>query len=352
MKKIFSTLKMALPMSLFVMILTSSCNKELPQAIPNEVVVPTGSTIGDVLNTNPDFSILKAAVIKSGLMEAVSNKSNVFTVFAPNDEAFIASGVPLPVIEYLPAQVVASIIQYHIIPGQKVTSAAIPTTFPNVQMVTSFVIPAPNTNPLVRFSSFPSKRGSQLWLNNIPVIASDVATANGVIHVVARVVAPPSRVLLDTMARDADMQYLVAAILTADAGVPEGSRFQDYLANPLANFTIFAPSNQAFMNLLAYNSLPIDPSSLQYLDNPKGTLGAIIANHILLNRAFAANLPSDETVLPSFLAAIAPPGVGLLTVSSAGVKGAGNPTFSNITAIDRHAINGVYHIIDQLLLPQ
>ena len=340
---------MALPISLFVMVFTTSCNKELPQPIPNEVVVPTGSTIGDVLNTNPDFSILKAAVIKSGLMEAVSNKSNVFTVFAPNDEAFIASGVPLPVIEYLPAEVVASIVKYHIIPGQKVTSAAIPTTFPNVQMVTSFVIPAPNTNPLVRFSSFPSKRGSQLWLNNIPVIASDVATANGVIHVVARVVAPPSRVLLDTMARDMDLSYLVAAVLTADAGVPEGRRLQDYLANPLANFTVFAPSNQAFKNLFAALQLPIDPSSFSYL--PKQTLTAIIANHVLLNRAFAANLPTEETSIPSYLAAVAPP-LGNLTISSAGVKGAGNPIFSNITSIDRHAINGVYHIIDQVLLPQ
>jgi uncharacterized surface protein with fasciclin (FAS1) repeats len=35
-----------------------------------------------------------------------------------------------------------------------------------------------------------------------------------------------------------------------------------------------------------------------------------------------------------------------------GVKGAGNPTYSNITAIDRHAINGVFHKIDQVLLPQ
>jgi hypothetical protein len=35
-----------------------------------------------------------------------------------------------------------------------------------------------------------------------------------------------------------------------------------------------------------------------------------------------------------------------------GVKGFKNPIYSKITAVDRHAINGVYHKIDMVLLPQ
>jgi hypothetical protein len=138
-------------------------------------------------------------------------------------------------INALPAATVASIVQYHIIPGRSITSAGIPTTFPNVQMPTAFIIPAPNTNPLVRFTSFPSKRGANVWVNNIPVVTPDLAAANGTVHVTFAMLNPPTRVLLDTISRDADLTYLVAAITAADAGVPAGSKFSDFLANAAAN---------------------------------------------------------------------------------------------------------------------
>jgi len=351
MKKIINSIKLILPITILMMIVASSCNKELPAAEPIPSPVLSGSTIGEILNTDANFSILKAAVTKAGMMDAISNKSNVYTVFAPNDAAFIASGIPIQAIAALPASTIASIVQYHVIPGQKIASTAIPTTFPNVQMPTAFIIPAPNTNPLVRFSNFPSRRGSSVWVNNIPVVASDVAASNGVVHVVARVVAPPSRVLLDTMARDADLQYLVAAVLAADKNVPEGSRFQDYLANPLANFTVMAPTNQAFMNLLAFLGLPQSPATFALL--PQTTVRGIVAYHLLLGRAFAANLPNTPTPVPSLLSASLGPAAPTLSFDATqGVKGFKNPIYSKITAIDRHAINGVYHKIDQVLLPQ
>jgi uncharacterized surface protein with fasciclin (FAS1) repeats len=163
---------------------------------------------------------------------------------------------------------------------------------------------------------------------------------------------PPSRVLLDTISRDTDLSYLVAAITAADAGVPAGSRFSDFLANPLANFTVMAPTNQAFINLLTALRLPANPSSLALL--PAATVRGIVAYHLVLGRAFAANLPTVATPVPSLLSASLP-GAPTLTFNAApggGVKGAANQTFSNITAIDRHAINGVFHKIDQVLLPQ
>jgi uncharacterized surface protein with fasciclin (FAS1) repeats len=351
MKKFINPFKLVLPLSLFIMVLASSCNKELPAAEPIPSPISSGSTIGEILNTDANFSILKAAVVKAGMLDAVSNKANVYTVFAPNDAAFIASGIPIQAIAALPASTIASIVQYHIVPGQKLASTSIPTTFPNVQMPTAFIIPAPNTNPLVRFSNFPSRRGSSVWVNNIPVVAPDIAAANGVIHVVARVVAPPSRVLLDTIARDADMQYLVAAVLAADKNVPAGSRFQDYLVNPLANFTVMAPTNQAFMNLFAFLGLPQSPATFTLL--PQTTVRGIVAYHLLLGRAFAANLPTTPTPVPSLLSASLGAGAPTLTFDATqGVKGAKNPIYSKITSIDRHAINGVYHKIDQVLLPQ
>ena len=185
MKKIYNSLRFILPLILLVVVASTSCNKDVPSATPI-VSTNAGSTIGDILNTNPNFSILKAAVTKAGLMAAVSDKNNVFTVFAPSDAAFTLSGIPLAAINALPAASVASIIQYHVIPGRKLMSSAVPTSFPNVQMPTAFIIPAPNTNPLVRFSNFPSKRGDRVWVNNIPVVTPDVDAANGAIHVASQ----------------------------------------------------------------------------------------------------------------------------------------------------------------------
>jgi uncharacterized surface protein with fasciclin (FAS1) repeats len=352
MKNKLNSIKNWLPVLSLVVIFAASCNKDVPLATPINFPQGAGSSIGEVLNTNPSFSILKAAVIKAGLLPAVSDKNNVFTVFAPDDAAFTRSGISLGVINALPAASVASIVQYHIIPGRSITSAGIPTSFPNVQMPTAFIFPSPNVNPLVRFSNFPSKRGSNVWVNNIPVVTPDVATANGTIHVTFAMLNPPGRVLLDTIARDADLSYLVAAITAADAGVPSGSKFSDFLANPLANFTVMAPTNQAFINLLTFLGLPASPSSLALL--PQATVRGIVAYHLLLSRAFAANLPSVATPVPSLLSASFS-GAPTLTFNASvggGVKGAGNPTYSNITAIDRHAINGVFHKIDQVLLPQ
>lgn len=351
MKNKLNIIKNWFPLLALVVLITASCNKNVPEATPINYPQGSGSTIGEVLN-DPNFSILKAAVTKAGLMPAVSDKNSVFTVFAPNNEAFTRSGISAGVIAALPAATVASIVQYHVIPGRNITSSAIPTTFPNVQMPTAFVFPAPNTNPLVRFSNFPSKRGANVWVNNIPVVTPDVAAANGTIHVTFAMLNPPSRVLLDTIARDTDLSYLVAAVTAADAGVPAGSRFADFLANPLANFTVMAPTNQAFINLLTALGLPANPSSLSLL--PAATVRGIVAYHLLLGRAFAANLPTVATPVPSLLSASLA-GAPTLTFNAApggGVKGAANPTFSNITATDRHAINGVFHKIDQVLRPQ
>ena len=349
MKKIYNSIKLILPLALLVVVASTSCNKDVPSATP---IVPTtsGSTIGDILNTNPNFTILRAAVTKAGMLAAVSDKNNQFTVFAPSDAAFIASGIPLAAINALPAATVTSIVQYHVIPGRKLMSSSVPTTFPNVQMPTSFIIPAPNTNPLVRFSNFPSRRGDRVWVNNIPVVTPDVDAANGAIHVTAAVVAPPSRVLLDTIAREADMSYLVAAILAADNGVPTGSRFQDFLANPLANFTVMAPTNTAFLALFTALRLPVSPASFSLL--PATTVRGIVAYHLLIGRAFSANLPSAATPVPTLLSASLPTAPLLTIDATQGVRGARNPSFSKITAVDRHAINGVYHKIDQVLMPQ
>ena len=131
MKNKLNIIKNWLPVLTLVVLVSASCtkNENVPEATPINYPTGTGSTIGEVLNTNASFSILKAAVTKAGLMPAVSDKNSVFTVFAPDDAAFTRSGISLGLINALPAATVASIVQYYVVPGRSLTSCAIPTSF-------------------------------------------------------------------------------------------------------------------------------------------------------------------------------------------------------------------------------
>ncbi len=349
MKKIFKISQMIMPLSFMILAITS-CTKELPAPEPKWVDPQIGATVAEIISADANFSIFKSAVTKAGMLDMLADRTKNFTVFAPSNAAFIASGIPQAAIDALPASTVASIVWYHIIPGQKLFSANIPTTFPNIQMPTAFIFPAPNTNPLVRFNNFPSKRGTTVYVNNIPMTAVDnsPANSNGVIHTAAAVLAPPSTSLWQAINADPNLTYLVAAINAADVGGTPGSRFQDYLAIPYANFTLFAPADAAFQGLLAYLGLPVATSSFAYL--PKQTVQGIVAYHILMNRAFSVNLPT-ATGVPTLLSASLPTAPLLTIDATQGAKGAKNATYSAIVTKDKHSYNGVYHIINQVLLP-
>jgi uncharacterized surface protein with fasciclin (FAS1) repeats len=356
-----------------------SCNKDIDAPVPNPVPsVPTGSTVADIINTNPNYTLLRHAITRAnnaGINAALANRTGIYTVFAPDNAAFGRLGITsTAVIDALftPAQL-TQILNYHIIPGQAYTSALIPTTFPNVQLPTAFIIPAPNTNPLVRFSSFPAKRGTAAWVNNAPVAAADIPAANGVIHGIAVPLLPPSRVFLDTLSRDPEFSFLIAAVVRADSDLPSTStsRFQYALSEPLASLTVFAPTNDAFralINALSGGAIPLnapDATFIAFINSlPPTTLKGIIAYHILGQRAFNVNFATTATNYPTLLNGSVPthPGVSVTATITSGfgaglsVKGVANATaataIGTAAGFDRMAINGVFYKINQVLLPQ
>ena len=357
----------ALMLAAAVMIL-SSCNKNVPDPIPIEYPVGEGSSIGELLS-NPNYSLLRTAVSRvPGLLDQLNNKNSVYTVFAPDNAAFGRIGITTDAqINGLPLTTLVPLIQYHVIPGQKLVSTAIPDSFPNAQLPTAFTLPAPNTNPLVKMTTFPSRRGVNAFVNNIPVVAADIQAANGVVHGVFVPILPPSRVLVDTLARDTSLSYLIAAVTRADLGLPNGSKYAQLLANPALNFTVFAPTNDAFRNLLSFLGLPPDISSINLLPIP--TLIAVVGYHVHIkdntrptsgsvqpftgSRAFSVNLPANPTPVNTWLKVLlAPNPAPPLVIAGATVKGFVNPTPSNIIAVDRNCVTGVFHKIDQVLLPQ
>ena len=391
-----------------------SCNKDVPAAVAIKPQTPAATqTIADLLN-DPGFSLLKAAVTKAGLMATLSDQTTVYTVFAPDDAAFQRSGISSGVIAALPAEQLASILRYHIVGGQRISSAMIPTTFPNLQLPTQLVLAPPSAAlpPGLRMSIFPSKRGTNAWANNIPLSGVDMQAVNGIVHKVAALVAPPTAFLWNRINTDPNLTYLKAAIMRADEATPSPGLVAA-LNNPAANLTVFAPNDfsmQQFLigtiaqalivgahlppaNAQAAASALVTNYGTTIISNPASipdapifpagtgigvrlaavltptTVQGLVVYHILGVRAFSVNLPTTATAFTTLLnRGIANhPGVmlqatfGQTGVTAATVKGAANPTASNLQinptpapggTSDQHYINGVLHVIDQVLRPQ
>ena len=314
MKSYFSWKSPAAALMVFAGLTLASCNKDVPEPTAIPMPVPTGNTIGDIVNNDANFSYLRAALTRVGMLTAVQDRNARFTVFAPDNTAFnrlfAALGLPQAeaTVSALPLAQLAGIIQYHVIPGQVVTSSMIPETFPNTFMPT--LVQASTASPLLKLMNFPSRRGASAFVDNIPVAQADITAANGVIHRMAGVLLPPNTTTIwQALNADPNYSYLVAAITRADLGMPASTKFTNLLntASPYANFTLFAPNNTAFNNLLLSLGAPADISSLQLLS--VNTLVSVVAYHVMIRgvlnpttspapdlvRVFSTNLPAAVT---------------------------------------------------------
>ncbi|MBX2998916.1 MAG: fasciclin domain-containing protein [Caldilineaceae bacterium] len=123
------------------------------------------------------FTTLVAAVEAAGLVDALSGEGP-FTVFAPTDEAFAA--LPAGTIEALladPSGDLTQILLYHVIAGQvmaaDVTDGLVAETLQGSTV--SFMVMADG-----------------VMINEANIIATDIETSNGVIHVIDAVILPPT----------------------------------------------------------------------------------------------------------------------------------------------------------------
>ena len=124
-----------------------------------------------------DFSTLVAAVQAAGLVDALKGEGP-FTVFAPTDAAF--AKLPAGTVDALladPKGDLTQILLYHVVPG-KVMAAD----------VTDGLEAATLQGKPVKFSV----QDGKVMINDANVVATDIETSNGVIHVIDSVILPPA----------------------------------------------------------------------------------------------------------------------------------------------------------------
>ncbi|MGM0504817.1 MAG: fasciclin domain-containing protein [Bacteroidota bacterium] len=140
----------------------------------DEVLLPP--TVVDIAINNPSFSILVDAVVKAGLVETL-NGEGPFTVFAPTNDAFQALFTELGIsgIDDLTADDLVPILQYHVVSGNVLSSD-----------LSSGDVATLNGDITINV-------GSSVTINgDANVVLTDVQGSNGVVHVMDKVLLPPT----------------------------------------------------------------------------------------------------------------------------------------------------------------
>jgi uncharacterized surface protein with fasciclin (FAS1) repeats len=327
-----------------VITLLSACSKEpavseisgntLNQA--HQVAGDRGNTIVDIAVSNPDFSALVAAVLKTNVAGFLSGSQLNATVFAPNNAAFAQLPYPFDNAQDIssisdPATIntLRQILQYHVALGKYTATDLVNGGYKTYKSAAT-----PNDNLLY----VGRDAAGNVFINgNTKVIAANIAASNGIIHVVDKVLFFPSKDIAQIAIGNGSFKALVAAL--------QKTGLIGAVTQPGNNLTVFAPTDAAFAQL---------PAPLNNAANIKGItdqatidqLRKVLAYHVIGARVFSADL--REGIKPATL-------IGeTVTINLAGgakVKGNGNATGSNIVLTDLLARNGVIHVIDQVLLP-
>ena len=271
-------------------------------------------SIAEVAAENGNFTILLAALTEAGLASTFADDAaGPFTVFAPTDAAFAALLVELDVTaeELLASPDLADILTYHVTEGNVLFSTAAGLE----------VIPTLNGMPIAQDGGVLDDRAT--------IVSADIVASNGVIHVIDQVLLP-TKTIADIAVADSRFSTLVAALTEAE--------LVSVVADPEADFTVFAPTNDAFGAALEALGL----TAAELLASPD--LADILLYHVVPGTFLAADvIAASPFAAPTALG----PTIDVEVVDGGVVL---NGTV-NVIITDVKAVNGVIHAIDFVLLP-
>jgi transforming growth factor-beta-induced protein len=278
------------------------------------------------------FKTLVALVKQDGLAGTLS-KPGSFTVFAPTDKAFANLKTSNPDLFNKVASdpaLLKSVLTYHVVGKRIPAAAALVAAKKNAKVKT------------VQGESISlSLKGGKIVLNgSAKVVAPNIRTSNGIIHVIDAVIVPPSllappaptKSIVEIAVGNPDFSTLVS--LVQKAGLAS------VLSGP-GPFTVFAPTNAAFEKLKA-----AAPATYNAVVNDPALLAKVLTYH-----ALAASVKADQAI------AVAKQNGSVKTVEGEEIKLSivgGKLTLngtSTVTAADVLATNGVIHVIDTVLVP-
>jgi len=139
------------------------------------------ATVVEVAMGASDFSTLVNAVVAADLVEMLSDETASYTVFAPTNEAFAAAleGMGMTAEELLSEanrETLVAILTYHVIPSRVLSS----------DLVAGDVTTAQGEDVTITIT------GSKVMVNDANVVTADIESGNGIVHVIDKVLVPPT----------------------------------------------------------------------------------------------------------------------------------------------------------------
>jgi transforming growth factor-beta-induced protein len=262
------------------------------------------------------FTTLLAALDAAGLTDVLRGEGP-FTVLAPTDDAFAA--LPDGLVEALLSDIptLTEILLYHVVPADVRANQVVSLdSAPTVQGETIAV----------------DVRGGNVYMNQAQVIATDIDTTNGVIHVLDQVIVPPSINVARLLADDDIVDIAIAdGRFTTLVAAVQAAGLVDTLKSE-GPFTVFAPTDDAFAKL------------------PAGTVASLLRNiptlrDILLYHVIGDEVLANEVVELSSATTVQGQPVVISTDGGVFVNDA------QVIIPDVQAANGVIHVIDTVILP-
>jgi uncharacterized surface protein with fasciclin (FAS1) repeats len=306
----------------------TSCKKE---------EVSGGNTIDALINSDPQYSLLKTAIRYTGLTGTL--KAGTLTFFAPNDAAFRAAGfTDTASIVSHSIDSIATILRYHIM-GATVPTSLLPKTkidTPLIPMVLTdtFALRALDTAQasilVINGVFYISNAGQDVFVNGGRITQANITAQNGVIHSIDRLLIPAIGNLSKTISKNPKLSMFSTALKIV--GGPTAA----YLAGrgPL---TVFAPSDQAFADA------GITMATLNAM--PKDSLAKQLSYHFIKARRFSNHFLNGK-VFRTLQGKTITMSVNGATVA---VKDAGGSAPALLNKTDYIATNGVIHVIGSFL---
>jgi transforming growth factor-beta-induced protein len=308
-----------------LIILFQSCTSN-----DNDEYVNMPKSIYEHVATSMNYSYLRYALEKTNL-DGVLNGVEKYTLYAPNNMAFgrFLMSAGYNDIDKVPTSLLTQVLLNHVMVGEMEYR-----DFKTGYFNTAAISDASNTPMSIHIQQI----NMRVTLNGeARITQGNVRATNGIIHVVDRVIPIPTIVtfaladqnlgsLLSALTRS-DLTTDFASILSTDPGISP------------APFTVFAPTNQAFDDLL--NELGV--SRLGAIDEP--TLKSTLTYHVLAETNALSTDLSDNLELDTLGGPVTANITGGATITD------GNNRKSKIIAVDVQANNGVVHLIDKVILP-
>ncbi len=333
---------------LAVIFLAFACSNDDDSSTSNNNTTAKNLNVVEVVADNDDLSLLEAAVIKANLA-GVLQTDGPFTVFAPNDAAFMEL-LDLLGDDYnslddfdtaIELQILGAILAYHVVPAQINSAILTPGPLPTL-------LPDNSIEIIAEGNGFVIGDASPV---NANILDADNEATNGVVHIIDKILLPeaasilfadpggdPERSLRDIVVESEDLTFLEEALVKTnllDALAADGP------------FTVFAPSDAALTQLL--DLLGLGFTGLDSFDSEFriGLLRDILLYHVVPDQVMAADLAEGDvaTLLQDNFIEVVASGDGFVLRDVTGFDAA-------ILATDIEASNGVLHIINRILIPR